>query len=198
MFTSPVDRDDATKGIRPDTTPELTFWINAYNGLRIKAISDRYPVSSVLSLKDFDTAKNQTVAGKTYSFAELREKIGKMEPRALFALTKGTADGPSAPITVFRYSRLSAQLDQATKAFVNDPSKVGVPDRLANKVAVSPYLQEVDTYFKGQSSRRKFGGIREILGGYSTNGASRNYFVTGEYTINFSLANGKLNEQIGR
>ena len=196
-FTSPVDANDPTKGVRPDTTPELTFWINVYNGLRIKAISDRYPISSVLSVKDLDSAKNLTVAGKTYSFAELRDKIGKMDPRALFAITKGTADGPSVPTTVFRYSRLSAQLEQATKAFVNDPNKVGVPDRLANSVEVSPYLQEVDTYFKGKSSRRKFGGIREVLGTYSSNSVSRGYFITGDYTINFSLSNGKLNEQVG-
>lgn len=197
IFTAPVDRNDPTKGTGSDRSAELTFWINAYNGLRIKAITDRYPISSVVGLKDFDTAKTQVIAGKNYSFAQLREKIGTMDPRALFAITSGTQDGPSVPTSVFRFSNLSGQLDQAVKAFVNDPNKVGPPDRLANKVEVSPYLQEVDPFFKSKSSRRKFEGIHQLLGGYSNVPNARNYFVTGDYTIKFSLTNGKLNEQLG-
>lgn len=198
MFTKLKDPEDATKGLVPDMSYELMFWINAYNGLRIKAISDRYPVSSIVGLKDFDTEKTHVIAGKNYSFAELRQKIGKMDPRALFGMVYGTVDGPSTPISVFRASGLNQQLDLAAKSFVNDPSKVGVPDRLANKVEVSPFLQEVNTYFQPGTSRRKFEGIHQVLATYSTNGAARNYFVTADYTINFSLANNKLNEQINR
>ena len=197
-FPMPVDRNDPNKGTYQDTSAELTFWINAYNGLRLKAICDLYPVSSLNQLKDFETAKTQTVAGKKYSFADLRDKIGKMDPRALFAITTGTEEGPGIPLAVFRFSRLSEQLELAAKSFVNDPNKVSTPDRLANKVQVSPYLKEVDPYFAGKSSRRKFGGIREVLGTYSASSVSRNYFVTGEYTINFTLINPKLNEQLGQ
>ncbi|RYX81582.1 DUF547 domain-containing protein [bacterium] len=197
-FVTPKDPQDATLGTFDDSSAELTFWINAYNGLRIKAIADAYPVTSILTIKDFETAKNYTVAGKKYSFTELREVIGNKDPRSLFAITNGTIDGPTVPLSVFRFSRLSAQLDMAAKAFVNDPNKVGIPDRLSNKVLASPYLKEVDTYFKkSKSSRRKFEGIREVLGTYSANGGSRNYFITGEYNIDFSLANGRLNEQLG-
>lgn len=198
VFTTPKDRDDPNKGTYQDSSAELTFWINAYNGLRLKAIADLYPVSSLSQLKDFDTAKTQTVAGKKYSFVELRDKIGKMDPRALFAITSGTEDGPSIPISVFRFSRLSEQLDLAAKSFINDPNKVTTPDRLANKVQVSPYLKEVDPYFAAKSSRRKFEGVRQVLGTYSASSVSRNYFVTGEYTINFTLNNDKLNEQLGQ
>ena len=198
VFTTPLDKNDPNKGTFQDSSAQLTFWINAYNGLRLKAISDLYPISSLAQIKDFDTAKTQTVAGKKYSFAELRDKIGKMDPRALFAITSGTEDGPSIPLAVFRFSRLSEQLDLAVKSFVNDPNKVSTPDRLANRVEVSPYLKEVDTYFASKSSRRKLGGVREVLGTYSASSVSRNYFVTGEYAINFTLANDKLNEQLGQ
>lgn len=197
VFTVAVDPKDPTLGTKPDNTPELTFWINAYNGLRLKALADRYPVGSVIGLKDFDDVKNQVVAGKKYSFAELRDKIGKMDARALFAITSGAEEGPGVPLTVYRYSQLSDQLNQSVSAFVNDQTKVSAPDRLANKVQASPYLQQVDLYFKPKNGRRKFEGIRYLLSTYSKNGASRNYFTTGDYTINFSLADGKLNEQIG-
>ncbi len=196
IFTSPKDPQDLTKGTVPDTSAELTFWINAYNGLRIKAITDLYPLPGSGTPRDFDTAKTQTVAGKNYSFAQLRDKIGKMDPRALFALMSGSLDGPGAPLAVYRYSRLNLQLEGAAKAFVNDPNKVSVPDRLANRVEVSPYLQMVDGYFKPKGGRRKYEGIRQVLGSYATNPGSRNYFATSDYTINFSLSNSKLNEQI--
>ncbi len=195
VFPMLKDPKDPTLGTYQDSSAELTFWINAYNGLRIKAIVDAYPISSVLVVKDFDTAQTQTVAGKKYSFAELRAKIGAMDPRALFAITNGTMDGPGVPLSVFRYSRLGEQLELAVKSFVNDPNKVSAPDRLSNEVEASPYLKEVDTYFK-KSGRRKFEGIRQVLGTYSGSSVSRNYFITGEYTINFSLANGRLNELI--
>ncbi|BCM92231.1 hypothetical protein IAD21_04110 [Abditibacteriota bacterium] len=196
-FTMPKDPKDLTLGTYQDSSAELTFWINAYNGLRIKAIADLYPIPSILTVKDFETQKTQTVAGKKYSFTELRDKIGNMDPRALFAITNGTVDGPTVPLSVFRFSRLSGQLDLAVKSFVNDPNKVSTPDRLSNKVQASPYLKEVDPYFKkSNSSRRKFEGIRQVLGTYSASSVSQNYFITGEYTVDFTLANGKLNEQI--
>lgn len=198
VFDQPVDPKDLTKGVTQDTSAELAFWINAYNGLRIKAITDIYPLESILTVKDFETAKNQTVAGKKYSFQELRDKIAAMDPRTMFAITKGTVDGPTVPISVYRFSRLNEQLEAAAKAFINDPNKVGTPDRLGNRVEVSPYLKEIDTYFKkNKGGRRKYEGIRLVLGSYTQNGVSRNYFVTGEYAINFSLANGKVNEQLG-
>lgn len=199
VFSSPVSLTDPAKGTVPDRTAELAFWINAYNGLRIKAIADRYPDLSTRVFKTLDTTKNQTVAGRAYSFAELRQKIGAMDPRALFALMSGTKDGPSAPIGAFRFFGLNRQLDQSVQVFVSDLNKVAAPDRLTNSVEVSPFLAEVDAYFKpNKSSRRKSEGVRRVLSTYSARNGSRSYFATNEYTINFSLANSKLNEQLGR
>ncbi len=197
VFTGMVSATDPKKGTFQDHTAELTFWINAYNGLRIKAIADRYPGVSNTMLKQLDTAKDQTVAGQTYSFAELRKKIAGMDARALFALMSGVKDGPSAPTSVFRYSRLNDQLNQAVRAFVNDPNKVSTPDRLANSVEASPFLAEVDTYFKPAGDRHKNAGIRTLLSRYTKNSGARGYFTTGEYAVRFSLANDKLNEKIG-
>lgn len=198
VFTTPVDLKDATKGMMPDRSPETPFWINSYNALRLKAIADRYPGISNTQLKQLDTAKNLTVAGQTYSFALLRQKIAAMDPRALFALMSGIKDGPSASIAVYRYSGLGQQLNLAVQGFVNDQTKVAAPDRLTSSVEVSPFLAEVDPFFKPRGSRRKNAGVREVLSTYSKSGASRGYFATSEYTIKFSLADNKLNEQIGR
>lgn len=198
VFTTPVDVKNAAKGMMPDHSAELTFWINAYNGLRLQAIADRYPGISATQLKQLDAAKTQVVAGQTYSFAQLRQKIGGMDPRALFALMSGTKDGPSAPLSVYRYSSLNQLLTLAVQGFVNDQNKVSPPNRLSNSVEASPFLAEVDPYFKPRGSRRKNSGIREVLSTYTRSGSSRGYFATGDYTVNFSLGDNQLNEQIGR
>jgi len=55
-----------------DQRPLTAFWVNAYNALFLKAIVDAYPIGSVNDIKDLDTAKTRVVAGKPYSFAEMR------------------------------------------------------------------------------------------------------------------------------
>lgn len=196
VFSNPVDPNDPTKGVMADNSAELTFYINAYNGLRLKTIADLYPRVSGSDLDSLDKVKNLTIAMRQTSFFELREKIGKTDPRALFALMSGTEDGPSAPFTVYRFSRLGQQLNAAVKGFVNDPTKVSPPDRLANKVEVSPYLAEVEPFFKPSRSRRKNAGVREVLSTFTSSSASKGYFTTSEYSVNFSQGNSKLNDHL--
>jgi len=196
IFTNPVDPADPTKGVKPDNSAELTFYINAYNGLRLKTIADLYPRVSGDDLGRLDKTKNLTIGGHQTSFSELRGKVGKMDPRALFALMSGAQDGPAAPFTVYRFSGLGQQLNAAVRGFVNNQSKVSAPDRLANRVEVSPYLAEVDPFFKPSGSRRRYAGVREVLSTFTSSGASRGYFATNEYSINFSQGNNKLNDRL--
>jgi len=196
VFTDPVDPADPTKGVKANNSAELTFDINAYNGLRLKTIADLYPRVSASDLASLDKTKNLTIGGRQTSFFELRQKIGKMDPRALFALMSGMQDGPTAPFTVYRFSGLGAQLNAAVRGFVNDPNKVSSPDRLANRVEVSPYLAEVDPFFKPSGSRRKNAGVRQVLSTFTSTSAAKGYFTTSEYGINFSQGNSKLNDHL--
>lgn len=197
VFSTPVDPKDPAKGVMPDNSAELTFLINAYNGLRLKTIADAYPKVSGEDLRRLDRVKNLTVGGKRTSFSEMRDKIGKMDARALFALMSGTQDGPSAPFAVYRFSDLGRSLNAAARGFVNDQNKVSPPDRLANRVEVSPFLTEIDPFFKPSGSRRKLGGVRQILSTFTSSSSARGYFTTGEYSINPSLGDNKLNEHLG-
>jgi len=196
VFSNPIDPKDPAKGVKADNSAQLTFYINAYNGLRLKTISDLYPRVSGSDLDQLDKTKNLTIGGRQTSFFELREKIGKMDPRALFALMSGAQDGPTAPFTVYRFSGLNQQLNAAVKGFVNDPTKVSAPDRLANRVEVSPFLAEVDPFFKPSGSRRKNAGVREVLSTYTSSSAARGYYTTSEYSVNFSQGNSKLNDHL--
>lgn len=182
-----------------DRNAELAFWVNAYNALFLKAVAEKFPVDSVGDISGLDEAKTRNIGGKNYSFAELRTKIAKIDPRALFLLLDGTNSGPRAPQRAARFAGLGAQMNEAVKAFVDDQTRVGSPNRDQNEVAVSPWLEGVDQYFKsGARKSRKHEGIRNILAGYTSNSADRRYFGAGEYQIRFLPANRKINAAIAR
>ena len=195
VFQVLIDEDKPEKGTQPDNSAELAFWINAYNALRIKAIADAYPINALTQIKTLETEKTRVIAGQNYSFAELRAKIGAMDKRALFVLMSGDATGPAAPQLAARYLGLGRQMNIATRAFINDPTRVAPLDRISNKVVVSPYLQEVDAFFKPKNARRKWDGVRDVLAGYTT-GANRNALRTGDASVEFMRPNAKINEQL--
>lgn len=194
----PPDPEDPKAKATPDRSPELIFWINAYNGLFLKTIADAYPVNSPSQIPDLDKAKTRVVAGQTYSFADMRRKIAEIDARALFALPDGTVEGPRAAPGVYRYIGLNEQLNAAARAFVNDITRVTAPNRLQNSVAVSPWLATVDEYFRPDATRRKWEGIRKVLAGYTTRSADRNYFVTGDYEVLFLPSDRTLSEKLTR
>lgn len=160
----------------PDRSAELVFWINAYNAHILNTITQAYPVSSPDNIPDFDTAKTRRVAGKDYSFAELRKKIVALEPRALFALTDGTLGGPMLKQTAYRLTGLDDILDQNISYFVSNPNNVQllVINKLAN---VSSLLQEADPLFTTSRTQKNWAGVRRLLADYSVVGSNKRYFV---------------------
>lgn len=195
-WMNPPDPEVAKSTATLDRTPELTFLVNAYNGLFLKAITDAYPLNSPLQIKNLDTAKTRRVAGKDTSFAELRRQIAEIDPRALFALPDGTNSGPRASSHAYSYLGLGAQLNQAVTYYVNDFSRVKSPVRLQNTVEVSPWLQNVDEFFAPKTSKRKWNGVRNVLSTYTKRNSDQRYFTAGDYQIIFSLADGSINEQL--
>lgn len=202
--TFPVPADPAVPNSKPtiDRTAELAFWINAYNGLFLKAVCDAYPIDTIGDIKDHDSAQTRIVAGKSYSFAQLRAIIAAMDPRALFALSNGTKDGPAEQQFAFRFANLNTRLLASAAAYINNNAHVSQPDRDANTVHVSPWLATVDPYFKKPSRHDKWSGIRQVLMTYTAGGktgtfrgdtAARNYFLTAEYEILFLPSNNALN-----
>lgn len=180
--------------VSKDRSAELVFWINAYNALRLNAIAQAYPIKSIDEIKDFDTAEKYVVAGKTYSFKQLREKIASFgDPRALFALPTGTAGGFLPSPTAVRVSEYDARMNAAVSVFVNDPRNVRLV-RIQNRVMLNPAFQEVDEILMPKNSRRKGDGIRRALSGYTDGRATRSYFTTNDYRIEYGSANRGIND----
>jgi hypothetical protein len=180
--------------VSKDRSAELVFWINAYNALRLNAIAQAYPIKSIDEIKDFDTAEKYVVAGKTYSFKQLRDKIASFgDARALFALPTGTAGGFLPSPTAVRVSEYDARMNSAVSVFVNDPRNVRL-NRIQNLVTLNPAFEEVDEILKPKNSRRKGDGIRLALSGYTEQRGSRSYFTTNEYRIEYGTANRGIND----
>lgn len=164
-----------------DRSAELVFWINAYNAHIVNAILQAYPVSSPDNIANFDTAKTRRVAGKDYSFAEMRKKIVSFDPRAFFALSDGTSGGPRLSPTAYRLVGLDSKLDQDVSLFVSDPGNVQLLI-ITNEVTLNPLFQEADALFKGKTVRGKWTGIRHLLANYSVVSTNKRYFSTNSDT----------------
>lgn len=185
-------KDQKTGKPYKDRNFELVFWINAHNARVLKTIADVYPISNVSEIKDFDIAKTHQVAGQMWSLRDIREKVAKMEPRALLALTDGTRGGPMLAPTAYRYSTISSSLERAAQNFVGDARNVNLI-RIQNKVVVSEYFKNFNEYFTKKNDRKRFEGVRMLLANYSAQGGDRRYFTTNDYTIDFAPASKALN-----
>ena len=71
------------KDFAPDTIPgdeeQIAFWINAYNFLAIKLVTDNYPVESIKDIGSFFTSvwnkDAGIIGGKEYSLGEIEHEI---------------------------------------------------------------------------------------------------------------------------
>lgn len=194
MDNFPVFQDKDAKGnLVPDQRQPLSFYINAYNALFLQAVADAYPVGSVGEIAGLGS-KKRLVAGQQMSLDELRKKIVDLDSRSLFVLMDGTKMGPRAVQGSLLGFNLDSELNAAIKSYVNDPVRVSPPSRLSNEVAVSPWLQSVDNYFQPNKRYRRGDGIKQLLRAYTTDNANQRYFGAGAYTIEYSPAQGGLNQ----
>ena len=175
---------------------ELVFWINTYNAMFLSTVAQTYPIKSISEIKDLDSAQTHVVAGKKYSFKELRAKVLSFgDARALFALTSGTAGGFLPSPTAVRYVEFDKRMDAAVAVFVNDPRNVSL-NRIQNVVTVNPIFKDVESNFKLVGKREKYDGIRAILSGYTDQRGSRSYFTTNEYRVDFGKTNRNINDKM--
>lgn len=104
-------------------TAKKAFLINAYNIHVIQLAVEAYPIQSVNEVAGFFDRKKIVVAGESLTLSKLEnERLLKVyqDARLHFVLVCGAVDCP--PITGFAYrpEKLDQQLDQQTRAAVNN------------------------------------------------------------------------------
>ena len=105
------------------------YLINAYNLLVIHQALENYPLKSVLDVSGFFDRNKFTVGGKQTTLNGLEKGIilkQFKDARLHFVLVCGATGCP--PITTFAYDakKLESQLNQQTKAALNDPTFIQV------------------------------------------------------------------------
>lgn len=104
---------------------KLAYWINAYNTLTIDLILKHYPVKSIKDIKKPWNQELWNFSDKWLSLNDIEHKILRKldEPRIHFAIVCASVSCPKLHNEAFTGNKLDAQLDKATKTFLNDPSK---------------------------------------------------------------------------
>lgn len=108
----------------------FAFWVNAYNLLAIKAVVDQYPTKSIRDggslFRSIWKKKVGTVAAKEYALDDIEHGILRKEfqqPRVHFAIVCASLSCPDLRTEPYVAERLNSQLDDATRAFLENPTK---------------------------------------------------------------------------
>jgi len=136
----------------PDTlsrNEQFAFYINAYNACTIKLILQHYP--GIQSIKDIGSwwstpwkIKFCKIGGKTYSLDQIEHNILRprfKDPRVHFAINCASKGCPTLISEPYQGSILDQQLDESTRAFINDPEK----NRLEGNTL---YVSKIFKWFK--------------------------------------------------
>ncbi|MEP5254877.1 MAG: DUF547 domain-containing protein [Winogradskyella arenosi] len=104
---------------------KLAYWINAYNALTIDLILKNYPVKSIKDIKNPWDQKLWQFGDTWQDLNTIEHKILRpmKEPRIHFAIVCASISCPKLQNKAFTASTLETQLTQATKEFLNDPTK---------------------------------------------------------------------------
>ena len=151
---SKLDRQEYSKWKRSE---QIAFWINAYNGLTLKAIIDHYPIKSGF-LKSFRYPKNSirqisgvwdklrfSVMGKKMTLNEIEHEVLRgefKEPRIHVALVCAAMGCPSLRNEPYEPKKLNEQFADQTRKFIAKTSKFRI-DR-GKKVV---YLSSIFKWF---------------------------------------------------
>lgn len=140
---------------------KLAYWINAYNAFTIDLILSNYPVSKITDLDGGSPWKVSRIEleEKKYSLDQIENKIIRpqfQEPRIHFAVNCAAKSCPTLMNGAFLPSKLSSQLEQQTKKFINNSS--------FNKISEDSV--EVSKIFEWYSE--DFGNLKAFLNKYST------------------------------
>lgn len=129
---------------------KLCYWLNAYNLLMLKSLSDKYPIASPRKLGNSISFRKFTVGGDTYSVRDIIDyKLSpffKRNPLLTFLVCGGAKGEP--PLLDHALEPVSVIVDAQTGLdnFVNNPANTRY-DEVAGVFYVSPYFQRYDDYF---------------------------------------------------
>ena len=108
-----------------DDRARLVYYINAYNALVLQGVIEGLSATNWLRRKQFFDLRKWTVAGASVTLNDIEHRILRKlgEPRIHFAINCASASCPKLRAEAYTAKRLDAQLDDAARGFMNDPTR---------------------------------------------------------------------------
>ena len=103
---------------------EKAFWINAYNAVIVSGVLQGYTAESILGRKRLFSWFTATVVGQARTPDEIEHQILRKkfhDPRIHFTIVCASSSCPKLRREAYVAAQLDAQLDEATRVFLNDP-----------------------------------------------------------------------------
>ena len=151
----------------------LVFWINTYNILAAKMVTDHFPIESIKDLGRFFSPvwdkPAGNVAGKERTLNEIEHEIlRKMdEPRIHVAIVCASVSCPDLRLEAFKVNSLNEQLDDQMKVFLKSSEKGMKIDNERNRV----YLSSIFKWFEDDFKSR--GGVLKFIANYVSNDVAK-------------------------
>ena len=174
---------------------KLTFWINVYNILAVKVVTDNYPLKSIKDAGRLFTSvwkiKAGIVGGRKYSLDEIEHGIlRKMgDPRIHAAIVCASISCPNLSVTAYQSEMINKQLDVQMKDFLANANKGMRIDSTAKptKIILSPIFNWFEDDFKSS------GGVLNFIKPYVL--SKYKYILeNAKYSISYMDYNWSIND----
>ena len=171
---------------------KLSFWINVYNILAAKMITDHYPIKSIKDVRSFFKPVWKrvagTVGGKERTLNDIEHEIlRKMnEPRIHVAIVCASVSCPDLRREAYSAGKLNEQLDDQMEKFLRSREKGMKLDERKNRV----YLSAIFKWFAEDFESR--GGVLKYIGQYVT-AEERKVLNNSKIKISYLYYNWKIN-----
>ena len=210
---SQLDRKEYSKWKRPE---QIAFWINAYNGLTLRAIIDHYPIKSGFwgslrypknSIRQISGVWDElrfSVMGKKMTLNEIEHEVLRgefKEPRIHVALVCAAMGCPSLRNEPYESDKLDEQFADQTRKFIAKTSKFKI-DRDKRVVYLSSIFKWfgedfVKTYTPKEGYSKKNKTERAVLHFTSQHLSTKDraYLKGQKYKVKYLDYDWSLNEQ---
>ena len=160
---------------------KLVFYMNAYNALAIKGILDGKSPGNFLSRHlFFKSAKYNLAGGETNLHNVEHEILRKLdEPRIHFSIVCASSSCPKIRSDAFTGTKLEAQLDENTRAFINDPSR----NRFDKKEKIA-YLSQIFKWFE-EDFEKSTGSAQKFIARYVSDAEIVKDLATDGYKVKY-------------
>mgnify|MGYP001419778680 CR=1 FL=1 len=175
---------------------KLSFWINVYNIMAVKMISDHYPVESIKDIGSWLNPVWDKVAGvidgDAYSLNDIEHGIlRKMgEPHIHAAIVCASVSCPDLALKSYKPDKITLQLDHQMERLLENEAK----GFFVHKTEAVIYISRVFKWFK--KDFQIHGGVLKCLEKHAPIEAREylKYVERGDYSIKYLDFNWNLNE----